>query len=125
MIVINVPLKPMAKQSVKFSSKSNAFYKKKDIKSYENALYMLAVRAMRGRDVITGAVRFNARFYFNRPKNCKREYPTVKPDDDNLCKVRDAFNGVVWSDDSQVVESHLYKLYTDGSPYTIFEIEAI
>ena len=96
-----------------------------DIKSYENALYMLAVNAMRGKELITGAVRVKALFYFKRPKRCKRPYPTVKPDDDNLCKVRDAFNGVVWVDDSQVVESHLYKLYTDGEPYSTFEIEAL
>lgn len=40
--------------------------------------------------------------------------PTVKPDEDNVKKaVYDAFNGVVWIDDTQVVKSQVDKVYSD------------
>jgi Holliday junction resolvase RusA-like endonuclease len=40
------------------------------------------------------------------------EKPSKKPDLDNLCKaVTDAFNGLIYKDDSQIVEMHLTKVY--------------
>ena len=40
--------------------------------------------------------------------------PTTKPDIDNLSKgIMDALNGVIWKDDSQVVELLLSKIYDD------------
>lgn len=41
--------------------------------------------------------------------------PTVKPDIDNLCKATlDSFNGILWKDDSQIVDLNLHKLYSDN-----------
>ncbi len=37
--------------------------------------------------------------------------PTVKPDWDNLGKVTDALNGIVWEDDKQVVDGQVIKYY--------------
>lgn len=39
--------------------------------------------------------------------------PTSKPDWDNYGKITDAFKGVVWNDDSQVVDGRVIKLYSD------------
>jgi Holliday junction resolvase RusA-like endonuclease len=40
------------------------------------------------------------------------EKPSKKPDLDNLTKgVMDAFNGLIYKDDSQIVEMHLTKVY--------------
>jgi Holliday junction resolvase RusA-like endonuclease len=40
------------------------------------------------------------------------EKPSKKPDLDNLAKgVMDAFNGLIYKDDSQIVEMHLTKVY--------------
>lgn len=39
--------------------------------------------------------------------------PTTKPDWDNHAKVTDALNGVVWKDDSQVVDARSIKVYSD------------
>lgn len=40
------------------------------------------------------------------------ERHSKKPDLDNLCKaVTDAFNGLIYKDDSQIVELHLTKVY--------------
>lgn len=38
-----------------------------------------------------------------------------KPDTDNLCKsTLDALTGIFWKDDSQIVELHLSKIYSDN-----------
>lgn len=40
--------------------------------------------------------------------------PTVKPDWDNIGKiVADALNGIAYNDDSQIVEAHVYKRYSE------------
>jgi Holliday junction resolvase RusA-like endonuclease len=40
-------------------------------------------------------------------------YPTKKPDIDNIAKHFDALNGVVWTDDKNVVSCHIYKRYDE------------
>lgn len=39
-----------------------------------------------------------------------------KPDTDNISKVKDALNGVLWDDDKQVVRDLVIKEYTTGDP---------
>ena len=65
---------------------------------------------------------------FSRPKshfNTKGLTPrapafhTQKPDAENLAKaVLDALTGICWKDDSQVVDLHVRKVWTDGEPLT-------
>ena len=38
----------------------------------------------------------------------------VKPDDDNISKIKDSLNGVAWDDDSQVTASHTFKRDRNG-----------
>ncbi len=38
--------------------------------------------------------------------------PTTKPDSDNIAKMKDALNGVVWRDDSQIVSLLVVKRYS-------------
>ena len=58
------------------------------------------------------------KFYLKRGKTVKIQYPTVKPDIDNLIKsVLDPLNGIIWGDDSQIVEIAVSKRYeTDKKP---------
>jgi len=54
-------------------------------------------------------------FYFQRPKTVTRARPSVKPDIDKLLRsVGDALTGVVFKDDSQIVEIAAKKEY--GEP---------
>ena len=39
--------------------------------------------------------------------------PTKKPDADNLAKVVDALNGIVWKDDAQIVSLAVCKVYAE------------
>lgn len=66
-----------------------------------------------------GAIVFTATFYFHRPKSIKpdkRPHHTVKPDLDNLLKlVLDACIGILFQDDSQIVQfgANTKKLYIE------------
>ena len=65
-------------------------------------------------------------FFLPRPKTVKRLLPWVKPDIDKLC--RSALDSLttagVWHDDSQVVELHASKEYSDR-PGVLVEVEAL
>ena len=48
--------------------------------------------------------------------------PTVKPDLDNVLKLLDAWNGLIWEDDSQIAEAHISRHYA-LTPRALFTIE--
>lgn len=61
---------------------------------------------------IEGALRLELIFQVTKPKSVRRVYPHVKPDIDNLTKcVLDAFNGLLWIDDAQIVSLEAMKVY--------------
>lgn len=77
---------------------------------YQNAkdkvtVYALtATRKRPGEFPIEGPVLLGIRFFLLRGKTVGREFPTVKPDIENLSKtVMDALSGVIYHDDAQVV----------------------
>ena len=47
--------------------------------------------------------------YFTRAKSNKMQYPTLKPDCDNIIKCIDALNGLAFKDDKQIVEIEFKK----------------
>jgi Holliday junction resolvase RusA-like endonuclease len=59
-------------------------------------------------------------FYLPRPQSKanrqKYPYPNVKPDFDNLEKCIDALEGVMWTNDSRIVDSETHKRYADDGP---------
>lgn len=58
-------------------------------------------------------LRADLAFYFKKPKSVKRrQYPTVPPDLDKLMRaVLDSLTGVLYVDDSQVVQGEPLKFY--------------
>lgn len=55
-----------------------------------------------------------------------KEFPTVKPDLDNVAKtIMDALSGVVYKDDKQVVDLIVKKRYTDQEPHVVVRIEVL
>jgi Holliday junction resolvase RusA-like endonuclease len=78
---------------------------------------------MAGRELMRGALSLDMVAYIAVPESwpAKRraaalmgvERPTGKPDWDNVAKVVDSLNGVVWPDDSAVVDGRLRKFYAD------------
>jgi Holliday junction resolvase RusA-like endonuclease len=61
---------------------------------------------------------------FQMGENGKEEYHTKRPDIDNLAKaVKDALRGIIYHDDSQIVEAHLFKKY--GEQMVRIEIKTL
>ena len=88
---------------------------------YKQDVAVAASAAMRGRAPLQGALACSLRFYMPIPKNVSQKrrqeltgrFTTKRTGDiENLAKgVMDAVNGIVWQDDSQVVQLNIEKRY--------------
>lgn len=90
--------------------------------AYENLIAMAAAEPMRGRTPLQGPVLLEMAMVHAVPASWSKKrregalqgeiMPTVKCDADNCLKaVCDALNGIVWRDDTQVVNVMLTKRY--------------
>ena len=62
------------------------------------------------KEPIRGAIALSLTFQMG--ENKKERFHTKRPDIDNLAKsVKDALKGIIYHDDSQIVEAHLFKKY--------------
>ncbi len=126
MILLDFDIEPVAKGRPKFTKQGRAYTPAKTRK-FEEALSLLAIAQMRRGDheMRTGPVVVDLTFSFVPPKSWpdwKREAAiagsirnTSKPDLDNLTKCLDAFNGIVFEDDSQISSIVAKKRYTEKS----------
>jgi len=120
-ILITVPGKPVAWQRAGHNGKTGHFYTRKQTSSFETQAAAEAMVAMKGRQLFTGPVCVRWTAYFGIPPSWakwKRKAAldgslrhTSTPDADNLLKMKDAFKGVVWKDDSQVIAASVSKEY--------------
>lgn len=122
-VVIEMPGPPRGKGRPRAARVGNGvrMYTDAATLSYEGDLRAYATDAMRGREIITGAVLLKMVAIFPVPRSWSRKVkaaalagairPTVKPDLDNILKLTDALNGVVWRDDAQVVTATQIKVY--------------
>jgi Holliday junction resolvase RusA-like endonuclease len=91
---------------------------------YEDLIRLEAGRVMEGRDQLQGPLCVKIRAFMQTPQAIAKHKskgpaaemgdlrPLTKPDVDNFAKVIDALNGIVWRDDSQVVELTVSKFYS-------------
>jgi Holliday junction resolvase RusA-like endonuclease len=89
--------------------------------NYETAMAWRAKEVWKGREPLEGHLGLIVTAVFLIPKSwpkAKRAAaqahqirPTCKPDWDNIGKMTDALKGLVWKDDSQVVDSRVLKYY--------------
>lgn len=101
---------------------------------YEGALRVAAGLVMRGRPLLTGPLDCTVFAFFPIPKSwpkAKREAaiartlrPGVKPDWDNIAKVSDALNLVVWADDAAIVDGVVRKFYAE-KPELVIVVRAL
>ena len=104
MVIFRVDGNPLPKQSARVTK--HGAYIPARIKAWQDQIAWAAKAAMAGEDPYTGDVALETIFYRKDTRRC---------DIDNLNKaVWDACNGIVWEDDSQVVEVKSYK-YTGQS----------
>lgn len=118
-----VPGAPRAKERPRFSRATGRAYTPAQTVRYENLVKHSAAVAMGQRGLIEGPITLSMVAYLTVPASwarkrraaalCGLEMPTGRPDWENYAKVVDALNGVVWIDDSQVVDGRLRKLYAN------------
>ena len=101
--------KPLTKSNVKICNKNKRFYLPMEYKRYEQGLqYQFVRQRPAGFKMLTGELKVIMSFYF--PDNHRRDlinYPK------SFC---DAFNNLIWEDDSQIVEVYLFKFIDSSAP---------
>lgn len=104
-------------------TKDGHFYTPEKTRNYEAALKYAAAEVMGDMAPLDGPLHVDLRIVVpiapSWPKKRQeaaragREWPTKKPDLDNIMKMLDALNLVVWIDDSQIVTTNIHKRYGD------------
>ena len=80
----------------------------------------LVARQHAPRAPLAGPVAVTLTFSLPMPKRPKFSAPAVRPDAENLCKgLLDAWNGVLWQDDGQIVDLHIVKRYASVPGVTV------
>ena len=131
-ITYSVPGEPRGKGRPKFARRGNFVKTYTDAKtaSYEDQIRFYALKAMGDSKVIEGAVRVFVSIRMAVPKSYSKkrreaclsgsEKPLKKPDWDNVAKsICDAMNGIVYGDDTQIVEAHVTKQYAAQSQVVV------
>lgn len=112
-------------------------YTPKRCADYKRLVAAAAREAMRGKELMTGAVACSIELYYAIPKSytCGKRlaahYNMIKPtgrntgDTDNHAKsILDALNGVCFADDAQVTRLSVYKRFTmDGDAVRVILME--
>jgi Holliday junction resolvase RusA-like endonuclease len=132
MIAFEVAGSPRGKGRPRFVRKSGVAYTPAPTRSFENLLRAAAQDAMNGAAPLDCAVRLQMVATMPVPTSWSKKkraqalageiQPVVKPDVDNLLKMADALNQVVFHDDRQVVEGRITKRYGER-PSLRVEIE--
>ena len=88
-------------------------------RQFRFALQLLVSQKMRGRELITAPIKITMHFY----KKYRAETRGYGDLDNHVKTVLDALNGIVWTDDSLIVELHAFK--HSGEPKIIIEVNQI
>lgn len=109
-------------------------YTPKQTGEEEFAFRMIAAAAMEGRRPFEGEIELKLCAYRRIPESWSKKKqadaraglirPTAKPDFDNTAKLIDGMKGVVWGDDAQVTDAHIFKRYSD-TPRVVVEVRQL
>lgn len=124
MIEFEVPGEPVAQGRPRFNSRTKTAHDPLKSRNYKKLVSMYARRS-KPPDLLMGPLTVQIDIFKTPPKSIssvkKKQAalqnetlrPTTKPDVDNYAKgVKDACNGILWRDDSQVVELFVRKFYS-------------
>lgn len=119
-IIVELAGAPMAKERVRVTKEGHAYTPQRTV-NYEARLAHAAQIVMNGRPLLEGPLSVSVVITMpvaeSKPKKWKEAAllgkirPTKKPDSDNFAKCLDAWNLIVWADDSQIVDLRVVKFY--------------
>ena len=109
------PLPQGSKNAFKTGNRVVLVEASKGLKPWRSVVALAAKEVMldvQDMSLIEGAVSVELLFQFVPGKTVKRKHMTTKPDADKLSRaILDSLTGVVWKDDSQVVDLRARKVY--------------
>jgi Holliday junction resolvase RusA-like endonuclease len=125
---------PIPQQQTRFSCRGG-FPRAYDPSKKDLEMIRWQIRPFAPSEIILGPVSLTLIFFMPIPKSTSRArrdmmsrriiLPVVRPDEDNLAYiVTNALKDLVYKDDSQVCEKHVYKVY-DPMPRTEIIVKAI
>lgn len=131
-VVIEGKIKGKARP--RFSTKTGRAYTPNDTVSYEN--WVKLCYKEQSNKYFEGALKVDIEVFYPIPKSYSKkkvkaiseglEYPTKKPDIDNIVKIiLDSLNGIAFKDDSQVTDLVVSKRYTLKKERVVLEIKDI
>lgn len=104
--------KPQGKARPRFSRRSNSIYTPKSTQAYERQIAKAYKLAANGFTFGECPVEIWITAVFPKAKTSKKEYPTIKPDIDNIQKaVFDGLNGIAYNDDKQILTAVIHKTF--------------
>lgn len=127
-ITFKVDADPVGKQRARYAKRGNFVqtYTPDKTRNYESLIKEAAIEAMGSNEILETPVTLYLYIRAPIPKSSTKkrleaiskglEKPIKKPDASNVLKsVEDAMNGVVYKDDSQIVNIHVSKVYSSQS----------
>jgi Holliday junction resolvase RusA-like endonuclease len=134
-MLITIPGKPIAKNRPRFARRGKFVQTYSDQETEAGKFYLQA-RMQCKSEPLECPLMVRMSFFLPRPKShygtgrnagklksSAPPYPDKKPDVDNYEKfAADCLNGLAWKDDSQVVDCHSKKRYSEN-PRTVIEIK--
>ena len=128
MVTFKVDADPVGKQRARYAKRGNFVqtYTPDKTRNYESLIKEAAIEAMGSSEPLETPVTLYLYIRAPIPKSLPKkrmeaclnglEKPIKKPDASNVLKsVEDAMNGVVYKDDSQIVNIHVSKVYSSQS----------
>ena len=113
--VYGAPIPKARARTVRLKNGMTITYTPEKTETWEDMI-RLQILKHRPEKLIDGALSLKATFYLQRGKSIpkKREYPETKPDLDNLLKcLTDAAEGIIYTNDSRIVDIDVKKRYGD------------
>jgi len=130
-IIIELAGAPEGKGRPRFVRATGLAYTPAQTRKYESHLRLAAQDAMGDRPALEGPVCVTVVASFPVPTSWSGKKqraalagmirPTIAPDADNLLKMLDSFNLIVWKDDRQIVDARIIKRY-DARPSLRVEV---
>ena len=122
MITIELAGTPIGKGRPKFVRRTGHAFTPEKTRNYETNLRLAAQDAMGGAEPFSGPLIVLVEALFPVPQSWSRKKreaalagslrPTSRPDWENVAKVCDGLNEIVWRDDSQIVDGRVIKSYS-------------
>lgn len=130
-IVVDGP--PIGKGRPRFIRQTGRAYTPAKTMNYEAILMSAGMSAMIGKPPLDGPIEVVVTAFMPMASSWSKKKTAAaiegsvrpgKPDADNILKILDALNGIVWRDDAQIVEARVSKLY-DTDPRLEIEVSPL